>query len=257
MTSSAIKNVLITGGARRIGRAIALGLAEDGWGVAIHYGHSADDANQTVQDIVSQGGRAAAFQADLADVSALSPLVDTARTEMGPLTALINNASVFANDDLESLTEDSWGTHLDTNLRAPSFLAQAFAKQVPDGETGNIINMIDQRVWRLTPRFPVLHDLQSGSMDIDADPGPGTGASDPRERHWTGSDTLQRPAVQRGLRGTSRRDSAPTSDFAGRNLRRCSIYPCQSVRDGPNDRSRQWSASCLGDPRRCRARMIW
>ncbi len=153
MTPSANKNVLITGGARRIGRAIALGLAADGWGVAIHYGRSGDEANQTVQEIVDQGGRATACQADLSDAGALSPLVDTARAEMGPLTALINNASVFANDDLQSLTVDSWATHLDTNLRAPLFLAQAFAKQVPEGAAGNIINMIDQRVWRLTPRF--------------------------------------------------------------------------------------------------------
>ncbi len=153
MTSSPIKNVLITGGGRRIGRAIALGLAADGWGVAIHYGRSEEDANQTVQEIVGAGGRAAAFQADLANANALSPLVDTARSEIGPLSALINNASVFAKDDLESLTADSWATHMDTNLRAPLFLAQAFAKQVPDGEAANIVNMIDQRVWRLTPRF--------------------------------------------------------------------------------------------------------
>lgn len=153
MTSSAIKNVLITGGARRIGRAIALGLAADGWGVAVHYGRSADDANETVRDIVNQGGRAAAFQADLADAAALTGLVDAARTAMGPLSALINNASIFANDDVESLTVDSWAKHQDTNLRAPLFLAQAFAKQLPEGEVGNIINMIDQRVWRLTPRF--------------------------------------------------------------------------------------------------------
>ena len=153
MTNPSTKNVLITGGAKRIGRAIALGLAADGWGVAVHYGGSAEAAAKTVQDIVDARGRATALQADLADVNALSPLMERARAEIGPLTALINNASLFANDDLESLTPDSWSSHMDTNLRAPLFLAQAFAKQLPKSNSGNIINIIDQRVWRLTPRF--------------------------------------------------------------------------------------------------------
>lgn len=153
MTNSSAKNVLITGGAKRIGRAIALGLATDGWGVAVHYGGSAEAAAETVQQIVEAGGRATAFQADLTDVTALAPLVEQVAAEMGPLTALINNASLFTEDDLESLTPDSWAAHMDTNLRAPLFLAQAFAKQLPERSSGNIINIIDQRVLRLTPRF--------------------------------------------------------------------------------------------------------
>lgn len=153
MINSSAKNVLITGGAKRIGRAIALGLATDGWGVAVHYGGSAEAAAETVQQIVEAGGRATAFQADLTDVTALAPLVEQVAAEMGPLTALINNASLFTEDDLESLTPDSWAAHMDTNLRAPLFLAQAFAKQLPERSSGNIINIIDQRVLRLTPRF--------------------------------------------------------------------------------------------------------
>lgn len=145
--------MLVTGGAKRIGRTIALGLAADGWAVAVHYGSSAEAAAETVQQIVEAGGRATAFQADLTDVNALASLVEQVAAEMSPLTALINNASLFAEDDLESLTPDSWAAHMDTNLRAPLFLAQAFAKQLPDSSSGNIINIIDQRVWRLTPRF--------------------------------------------------------------------------------------------------------
>ncbi len=153
MTNQSPRNVLITGSAKRIGRAIALGLAADGWGVAVHYGGSAEAAAQTVQDIVKAGGRASTFQADLADVDALSPLIEQAHADLGPLTALINNASLFADDSLVSLTPDSWAAHMNTNLRAPLFLAQAFAKQLPESTSGNIINIIDQRVWRLTPRF--------------------------------------------------------------------------------------------------------
>ncbi len=146
--------MLITGSAKRIGRAIALNLARDGWGVAVHYNSSADAAAQTAQDILNAGGRAISLQADLANVEALGPLIEQAGTSLnGPLTALVNNASLFAADDLETLTPDSWSTHMDTNLRAPLFLAQTFARQLPAGEPGNIINIIDQRVWRLTPRF--------------------------------------------------------------------------------------------------------
>lgn len=153
MTDPFARNVLITGGAKRIGRAIALGLAKDGWGVAVHHRRSPDAAEETVQQIVEAGGRAHAVQADLVEVSSLSPLIEQTAAKLGPLTALINNASLFADDDLDSLTPESWAAHMDTNLRAPLFLAQAFARQLPESSSGNIINIIDQRVWRLTPRF--------------------------------------------------------------------------------------------------------
>ncbi len=153
MTKHRSRNALITGGAKRIGRAIALNLASEGWGIAVHYRGSAEDATTTVQEIIEAGGHAIALQADLADFNALNPLVATAKAELGPLTALVNNASLFANDDLATLTPETWAAHMDTNLRAPLFLAQAFAKQLPSDMQGNIINMIDQRVWRLTPRF--------------------------------------------------------------------------------------------------------
>lgn len=153
MTTLTPGNALITGSAKRIGRAIALGLASEGWGIAVHYGGSPEDATATVKEITDAGGRAVAFQADLAEMGALNPLVTSASDTLGPLTALVNNASLFADDDLETLTPESWATHMDTNLRAPLFLAQAFAQQLPAETQGNIINMIDQRVWRLTPRF--------------------------------------------------------------------------------------------------------
>ncbi|MEQ9143661.1 MAG: SDR family oxidoreductase [Parvibaculaceae bacterium] len=145
--------VLITGAAKRIGRALALDMAAQGWNVAIHYNRSGAEAEALAGEIEGTHHRAIALQADLADVSALGPLVADAAASLGPVTALINNASLFTPDDLESLTPESWAAHMDTNLRAPVFLSQAFAAALPDGQKGCIINMIDQRVWRLTPRF--------------------------------------------------------------------------------------------------------
>ncbi len=144
---------LVTGAGRRIGRAIALHLAGRGYRVAVHCNRSRDDADAVVREIVGAGGHAAAVQADLADHAAVSGLVRQASQALGPLSLLVNNASLFDYDHVETATEQSWDAHLDANLKAPFFLAQAFAAQLPDGPTGNIINMVDMRVWRLTPHF--------------------------------------------------------------------------------------------------------
>jgi NAD(P)-dependent dehydrogenase (short-subunit alcohol dehydrogenase family) len=146
-------NVLITGAALRIGRAIALDFAAQDWGVCIHYNRSNVEAENLASEINSQGGNAIALEADLSDIEELVPLVTKAGAELGQLTCLVNNASLFAPDDIKTLTLESWSAHIDTNLRAPLFLAQAFAAALPAGVDGNIINMLDQRVWRLTPRF--------------------------------------------------------------------------------------------------------
>lgn len=147
------RNVIITGAARRIGKALALDFASQGWGVAVHYNQSSADAQELASQIIATGGKAIAIQADLTDVTTLGKLVEDARDTLGPITTLINNASLFVPDDLDSLTLDSWDAHMDLNLRAPLFLAQALTAALPEGVEGNIINMIDQRVWRLTPRF--------------------------------------------------------------------------------------------------------
>jgi NAD(P)-dependent dehydrogenase (short-subunit alcohol dehydrogenase family) len=152
-TSPAPGNVLITGAAKRIGRALAFDFASQGWGVVIHYNRSSDSAKELVSEIEATGGRAVALKTDLSDVDRLSQLVDAATEALGPITTLVNNASIFTPDDLASLTSQSWAAHMDINLRAPLFLSQALAAALPAGTPGNIINMIDQRVWRLTPRF--------------------------------------------------------------------------------------------------------
>jgi NAD(P)-dependent dehydrogenase (short-subunit alcohol dehydrogenase family) len=147
------KSVLITGAGKRIGRAIALDLASQGWGVAVHYFTSKDDADDVVDEITRQGGRAVAIQANLGVEAETSGLVPAAVEQLGVLTALINNASVFERDEIDSADRESWDRHMETNLRAPLVLSQAFARQLPAEERGCIVNILDQRVWNLTPHF--------------------------------------------------------------------------------------------------------
>jgi NAD(P)-dependent dehydrogenase (short-subunit alcohol dehydrogenase family) len=147
------KSVLITGAGKRIGRAIALDLASQGWGVAVHYFTSKDDADDVVTEITRQGGRAVAVQANLGVEAETAGLVPAAVEQLGVLTALINNASVFERDEIDSADRQSWDRHMETNLRAPLVLSQAFAHQLPPDERGCIVNILDQRVWNLTPHF--------------------------------------------------------------------------------------------------------
>lgn len=144
---------LVTGAARRIGRAMALALAEDGWAVAVHHNHSDEEAGNVIREIESKGAKAIALRADLADADAVARLVPEAAAVLGPLTLLVNNASLFERDSTENMTPESWNAHLDVNLRAPAFLSQAFAAQLPGEAEGNIVNLIDQRVWRPNPLF--------------------------------------------------------------------------------------------------------
>lgn len=153
MTSSEHRVVLITGAARRIGRAIALDMASHGWHVAVHYRNSRQDAEILASAIRDKGGVATALPADLANPADVAALVPRCRDAIGAPTCLINNASEFLLDTVTTATPQTWDTHLDINLKAPVFLAQALARHLPDGENGNVINIIDQRVWNLTPDF--------------------------------------------------------------------------------------------------------
>lgn len=151
--SATAKAALVTGAARRIGREIAAGLARDGWAVALHHNNSEDEAASAVAEIRAAGGKAEAVQADLSDIAATRNLVAAASESIGPLSLLVNNASLFERDEIGTMTAESWAAHLDINLRAPALLSQAFAAQLPDGADGNIVNIADQRVWAPTPRF--------------------------------------------------------------------------------------------------------
>ncbi|MSO93152.1 MAG: SDR family oxidoreductase [Rhodospirillales bacterium] len=145
--------VLITGAARRIGRAIALDLARHGWAVGIHYNTSRADAEDVARTIRSAGGRAATVHGDLAREEDVSAIVPRAARELGPLACLINNASIFERDSPATATKESWDLHMQVNLRAPFVLVQSFLAQLPAGQPGNVINIIDERVWNLTPHF--------------------------------------------------------------------------------------------------------
>ena len=148
-----IKTVLITGAARRVGRAMALDLAEHGWTVIVHFNSAETDAEEVVSAIRGAGGAAFPVQGDLSQESETHRVFADSRAAAGPITCLINNASVFEPDDIDSADRGSWDQHLETNLRAPFVLSQTLAANLPDGSGGAIINMLDQRVWNLTPNF--------------------------------------------------------------------------------------------------------
>ncbi len=158
-----IQLVLVSGGAVRIGKSIALKLAKTGFSVAIQYSNSAAEAQNVVSSIKSGGGDAACFQANLENHAEVKGLIPQVNKEMGPVTCLINNASYFADDRLPDLTRASWRKHMDVNLEAPIFLAQAFAAQLPERAPGNIVNIIDQRVLHPNPHF-FSYTLSKGAL---------------------------------------------------------------------------------------------
>lgn len=153
MTPAAPAHALVTGAARRIGRAIALDLAEQGWEVAIHYRSSAAAANELRDAIVALGGRAVAVQADLAREEEVAALLPQAAAALGPITCVVNNASLFERDTVGAAPLDLWQAHMATNLRAPYVLAEQLARQLPSGAPGNVINLIDQGVLNPRPGF--------------------------------------------------------------------------------------------------------
>ena len=148
-----VKSALVTGSARRIGRQIALDLAASGFDVAVHCNHSVTDAQEVAHTIERMGRKSHVVKGDLGDPEIAERLISEASHALGGLTCLINNASVFEPDVVGAITQASWANHLDVNLRAPIFLSQAFARQLPEAALGNIISIIDQRVWKLNPKF--------------------------------------------------------------------------------------------------------
>ncbi len=148
---------LVTGGAQRIGRAIVLALARSGYAVAVHAHRSLTPAADLCGEIVAAGGTAAVVVGDLADHGAVGDLVLAAAAAVGPLTLLVNNASVFEPDEIGTLDRARFDRHYAVNLRAPVFLAEAFAAQVaarlPAGANASVVNLLDQRVYKPTPRY--------------------------------------------------------------------------------------------------------
>jgi NAD(P)-dependent dehydrogenase (short-subunit alcohol dehydrogenase family) len=144
---------LVTGGAKRLGRAMVLALAEAGFDVAIHHGRSAAEAEATAAEVRARGRRAVTLGADLAQEAEVARLVPATVAALGAPGVLVNNASTFERDEWHDATRESWDMHIEPNLRAPFVLAQAMAKALPEAAEGVVVNMLDQRVWSLTPHF--------------------------------------------------------------------------------------------------------
>jgi NAD(P)-dependent dehydrogenase (short-subunit alcohol dehydrogenase family) len=153
---------LVTGAGKRLGRAMALYLAGRGHDVAVHYATSRDEAETVAAEIRAMGRKAVALKADLLVEAETEALIPVAAAALGPLTVLVNNASIFEYDRIDTATRQSWDRHIESNLRAPYVLTQAFARQCPPAKTdengeplaqGLIVNMIDQRILKLTPEF--------------------------------------------------------------------------------------------------------
>ena len=157
-----MKTALITGGARRIGKAITLGLAERGYAVAIHYNNSEEEAAALAKRISDAGGSAAIFKADLSELDETEGLIDAVCAGLSSPTCLVNNASSFVHDTTHDFAAGGWEAQHNTNLRAPALLSRDFARAIADGEGGCIINIIDQRIASPTPTFFTYMMSKSG-----------------------------------------------------------------------------------------------
>lgn len=157
---------LVTGAARRIGRVIALDLAAHGFGIGVHYHRSREAAEEVAAAIKAKGGRAVALRADLGRENETATLIPALADVLGPPTLLVNNASLFERDDALTATRASWDAHMEANLRAPFVLSQDFARHLPAGANGLIVNMLDQRVWNVTPHFTSYTVSKAGLWTI-------------------------------------------------------------------------------------------
>lgn len=147
------KTAIVTGGARRIGRAIVEDLAAHGWAVAIHCNHSRIEAESLAAKIVASGGRAAVVAADLADLASAAGVVYDSATKLGEPSLLVNNASILEEDHVGTLEPALFNRQMTVNFAAPVFLAQAFAATLAEEAEGNVVNLVDQRAWRTAPTY--------------------------------------------------------------------------------------------------------
>ena len=153
MTTGNSKVALVTGAAKRLGRGIALALAQRGWDVAVHYGRSADEAMATVREIEQLGRRAAALQCDLADEQAVNGLLGRAEEALGRVTCVVNNASLFESDTAADFRFANLDRHMHANLGAPLVLARALHAATPEGAQSVVVNLLDQKLFNLNPDF--------------------------------------------------------------------------------------------------------
>jgi len=160
------KNLLITGAATRVGQAIALYFAERGWNIAIHYFRSSSKAKKLKKIIEQKWVKAALIKADLKNAKQTEKIIPLARKKLGTIDCLVNNAALFEKDDIANFTTKSWNDHLNINLLAPAILTKQFAKQAPKKAISNIVNIIDQRIFNLTPFFMSYTISKSGLQTL-------------------------------------------------------------------------------------------
>ena len=144
---------LVTGAARRIGRAIALAMARDGWDIAVHYRDSAEEAHSLVEEITALGRRACALQCDLVQEGPVRELLPQAQAQLGRVSCVVNNASLFEYDNAGSFSFVALDAHMHANLAAPVLLAQALYHATPAGEQAVVVNLLDQKLYNLNPDF--------------------------------------------------------------------------------------------------------
>ena len=147
------KNLLITGAATRVGKAIALHFAERGWNIALHYYRSSSKAKELKKIIEKNWVKVVLIKADLKNPKQTEKIMSLARKKLGTIDCLINNAALFEKDYIANFTTKRWNNHLNINLLAPTILTKEFAKQASKKTVSNIINIIDQRIFNLTPFF--------------------------------------------------------------------------------------------------------
>jgi NAD(P)-dependent dehydrogenase (short-subunit alcohol dehydrogenase family) len=207
------RTALVTGAAHRIGRAIALALADAGFDIAVHCRTNRDAGVATCQAIERTGRRSVLLVADLADEAQTESLIPRATAALGPAGVLVNNASPFERDEWHDATRGTWDAHIEPGLRAPFVLMQHFARQLPADAEGAVINMLDQRVWSITPHFVSYTVAKAGlwaltqSMALAMAPrirvngiGPGPALASPRQT----TEQFSRQAASVPLRrGTS------------------------------------------------------
>ncbi len=200
-----------------------------------------------VDEIESKGGQAAAFAADLARLEAPEPLIESCTATLGPITCLINSAACFEWDDIQTLDRDSWQAHLDVNLRAPIFLAQALARRLPKGVSGNVINVIDQKVLRPDPEFFSYTIAKSALWTATQTLAQGSRAADQGQCDCPGPGAAESEADRGGVRARMPRDLAPArrEDRGGHGRR--SLPARDPLDHRPDDRSRFRPAPCVAE----------
>ena len=160
------KNLLITGAATRVGKAIALHFAERGWNIALHYFRSSSKAKKLKKIIEENWVKVVLIKADLKNPKQTEKIIPLARKKLGTIDCLVNNAALFEKDDIANFTTKSWNNHLNINLLAPTILTKQFAKQASKKTVSNIINIIDQRIFNLTPFFMSYTISKSGLQTL-------------------------------------------------------------------------------------------